>query len=126
MTRILVVDDAQDIASVIKQALEKGGFAVDAFTSPEEALDKFKPNYYSMLITDIRMPVMNGFQLYRQIRKMDSKIKVAFMTAFEINDDEFGKVLPSIDVKLFFKKPVHINDLVEKVKQQLSEDITMS
>jgi YesN/AraC family two-component response regulator len=79
-----------------------------------------------MLITDIRMPIMNGFELYRQIRKRDNKIKVAFMTAFDVYETEFCKVMPSIDVKCFFKKPVRMNDLVERVKQELGRDATLS
>ena len=72
------------------------------------------------------MPVMNGFQLYRQIRKIDSKVKVAFMTAFDVYEAEFQKVMPSIDVKLFFKKPMYLGDLVQKVKHELGEKFTMS
>lgn len=126
MARILVVDDEKDITYIIKHALENNGFAVDAFTSPEEALDHFKAGYYDMLITDIRMPVMTGFEVYRHVRKLDSKIKVAFMTAFDVYDGEFKKVMPSIDVKCFFKKPIRMNELVARVKQELGEDFTIS
>lgn len=126
MTRIMVVDDEQDITFVIKQALENSGFVVDAFSSPEEALDHFKPDYYDLLITDIRMPVMTGFELYRRVRTIDSKVKVAFMTAFDVYEGEFHKVLPSIDVKCFFKKPMRMNELVERVKQELASESNVS
>jgi DNA-binding response OmpR family regulator len=126
LTRIVVVDDEPDITAIIKRALEQNGFAVDAFNKPDEALAHFKPDYYAMLITDIRMPTMNGFELYRHIKKRDQKIKVAFMTAFEVYEDEFKRVLPSIDVKCFFKKPVRMNELVERVKHELGEEFTLS
>jgi two-component system, OmpR family, response regulator ChvI len=79
-----------------------------------------------MLITDIRMPIMNGFELYSQIRKQDSKIKVAFMTAFDVYEDEFRKVLQSIDVKCFFKKPMLMNELVERIRQELGQNASPS
>jgi DNA-binding response OmpR family regulator len=122
----MVVDDEQDITYVIKTALEKNGFTVDAFTSPEEALDYFKPDYYDMLITDIRMPVMTGFELYRQVRKIDSKVKMALMTAFDVYEAEFKKVMPHIDVKCFFKKPIRMNELAARVMQELGEEFTIS
>jgi DNA-binding response OmpR family regulator len=114
----MVVDDEPDITFVMKQALVRDGFEVDGFTNPKEALDKFTAGKYDMVITDIRMPQMNGFELYRELIKKDSKIKVAFMTAFDVYENEFKKVLPSIDVKYFFKKPMRMNELVERIKQE--------
>jgi DNA-binding response OmpR family regulator len=126
LTRILVIDDEKDICLIVKISLEKNGFAVDAFNSPEEALDHFKPDYYDMLITDIRMPVMSGFEVYRRVRKLDNKIKIAFMTAFDVFDGEFKKVLPSIEVKCFFKKPMRMNELVKRIKEELKEESKVS
>lgn len=126
MARIMVVDDEPDILVVFKKALETSGFAVDAFTKPEEALSHFKPDFYAMIITDIRMPVMNGFELYRQVKKIDDKIKVAFVTAFEVYEDEFRKVFTNIDVKCFIKKPVSPADLVTRVKEELADEITFT
>ena len=120
MPRILVVDDEPDIATVIQRALETSGFQVDAFNKPEEALSNFKAGTYDMLITDIRMPVMNGFELYRQVKKIDDNIKVAFMTAFEVHQDEFRKMFPSTEVRCFIKKPVHMSDLAGRVKEELA------
>jgi len=118
----MVVDDEPDVAATIKMGLERDGFTVDAFTDPQAALDNFKQDYYALLITDIRMPDMNGFELYREIRKKDEKIKVAFMTAFEIYESEFSKVFKNTEVKLFFKKPVMLSELVSRVKEELSKD----
>jgi two-component system catabolic regulation response regulator CreB/two-component system response regulator ChvI len=119
LARILVVDDEPDIATVIKRALEKEGFFVDAFTNPGEALASFKPDYYVMMITDIKMPVMSGFDLYREIMKKDAKVRVAFTTAFELYEDEFRRVFKDIDVNCFIKKPVSMSDLLGRVKSEL-------
>ena len=126
LTRILLVDDEPDIATTYKMGLERDGFAVDAFTDPQAALDHFKQDYYAMLITDIRMPDMNGFELYREIKKKDEKIKVAFMTAFEIYESEFSKVFKNTEVKLFFKKPVKLSELVSRVKEELNDGVAVA
>jgi len=64
--------------------LEDEGFNVDAFTDPILALSNFKPNYYSLVILDINMPKMNGYDLYKEIRKLDNKVKICFLTASEL------------------------------------------
>ena len=117
--RVLVVDDEPDITKVIKAGLESAGFKVDAFNDPDQALSHFKPDYYDVLIFDIRMPILTGFQLYREIRKRDSKAKVCFMTAFEVYREEFSKMFPSYDINCFIKKPVRTKDLQLMVKAQL-------
>ena len=117
--KILVVDDEADITTVLKRGLEKAGFEVDGFTDPNEAAEKIVPGKYAMLITDIRMPGMNGFELYRRAKKRDQNVKVSFMTAFEIYRDEFLKILPNIDVECFFTKPVRMNDMVSRIKIEL-------
>jgi len=122
----LVVDDEADVASTIKMGLESDGFAVDAFTDPQTAIDHFKPDYYAMVITDIKMPNINGFELYRELKKKDEKIKVAFMTAFEVYEGEFRKVFTNIDVKCFIKKPIGMSDLITRVKEELGQEITFS
>jgi DNA-binding response OmpR family regulator len=121
----LLVDDEPDIAATYKMGLERDGFTVDAFTDPQAALDNFKQDYYAMLITDIRMPDMNGFELYRKIRKKDENIKVAFMTAFEIYESEFSKVFKNSEVKLFIKKPVMLSELVSRVKVELNDGVAV-
>lgn len=117
--RVLVVDDEPDITKVIKAGLESAGFKVDAFNDPYQALSHFKPDYYDVLIFDIRMPILTGFQLYREIRKKDSKAKVCFMTAFEVYREEFSKMFPSYDINCFIKKLVRTKDLQLMVKAQL-------
>jgi DNA-binding response OmpR family regulator len=110
--KVLVVDDERDIADVIKKGLESdGAFEVEAFNSPEEALSHFKPGKYDLLLLDIRMPKINGFQLYRELHKLDQKAKICFITAFEIYYDEFKKMFPKIRVNCFVRKPVSIEEL---------------
>ncbi len=87
--RILLVDDESDILGVLKRGLEAKGFRVDAYDSPQEAIDYFKPNVYDLAILDIRMPGLNGFALYRQMRKIDPSLTACFLSAFEIHPEEF-------------------------------------
>ena len=121
----MIVDDEKDILAILKSGLEtKGGFAVETFGSGEAALQAFvgrTSDYYDLVLTDIRMPQMNGFELYRKIiREKDASIPIAFITTFEINEDEFSKVMPSIKVRDFIKKPIRIPDLVEKLNTILA------
>ena len=115
MKRIAVVDDEVDITAVLKKGLEHHGFAVDIFNDPQAALASFKPGVYDLMIIDIRMPKLNGFDLYRELRKKDSGVKVCFLTAFEIYYEEFRKMLPNVDVRAFIRKPVSISSLVSQV-----------
>lgn len=121
--RILIVDDEGDILTILKSDLEsKGGFVVDTFNSAEAALRAFSSSpsdRYSLILTDIKMPKMSGFEFYRKIRERNGSIPIAFITAFEINEDEFSKVIPSIKVKDFIKKPIRIPNLVEKLNLML-------
>src|SRR5712692_567132 len=105
MNRILIVDDEIDITKSIKKGLEQNGFEVGAYNDPLKALSEFKPDIYDLLLLDIRMPNMNGFELYRELKKKDSAAKVCFITAFEVYQHEFQKVFPSSDVKCFIRKP---------------------
>lgn len=113
--RILVVDDEEDIALVIKKALESYGFAADAFSDSSSALENFRPGIYDLVLTDIMMPKMDGFELYKEIRKIDGAIRVCFLSAFEMYQDELEKT----EVRCFIKKPISIGDLLEIVRGQL-------
>jgi DNA-binding response OmpR family regulator len=119
--KLMVVDDERDILRIIKRDLEADDnpFKVDVFHSSELALQEFDnhpKDYYDLILTDIRMPKMNGFELYRRIKEKNPSMRIAFITAFEINRDEFNKVLPSIDVKDFIIKPISMTDLIVKLK----------
>ena len=81
-----------------------------------QAFDNHPRDYYDLILTDIRMPKMNGFELYRRIKEKNPSMKIAFITAFEINREEFNKVLPSIDVKDFIIKRISMSHLIVKLK----------
>ena len=120
MVKILVVDDEYDIVSSIKKGLTDNGFEVDAYNEPQKALSDFKSNVYDLSLIDFRMPKMNGFELYREIKKKEDGIKVCFFTAFEMYYDEFKKIFPALDVKCFIRKPTTIKDLVSHIKSELN------
>jgi two-component system C4-dicarboxylate transport response regulator DctD len=114
--RILIVDDEPDIISVFKMVLEMNDFEVDAYNDPLLALSNFKQNAYGLVILDIRMPHINGFELYKKIRTIDDKVNVCFMTAFDDYRQEFKKSFPMLDeLKCFIRKPNAIEDLVKHV-----------
>lgn len=116
LRRILLVDDESDVISVFKMILEMNGYEVDAYTSPLTALDNFKPDFYGLLLLDIRMPAMSGFELYRKMRRIDKEIKVCFITAFEDYREEFRESFPMLDeFKYFIRKPKAVEDLVNHV-----------
>jgi len=119
MKRIAVVDDEPDITTVLKKGLEHHGFAVDVFNDPQAALASFRPGNYDLMIIDIRMPKINGFDLYRELKKRDGSVKVCFLTAFEIYYEEFRKMFPTVDVKAFIRKPVSISSLVSQVNSTI-------
>jgi DNA-binding response OmpR family regulator len=79
--RILLVGDEHDNSSILKLGLEDAGFQVNAYSDPKLALSAFKPDYYDLLILDIKMPKMDGYELYDNIRKKDDKVKVCFLIA---------------------------------------------
>jgi DNA-binding NtrC family response regulator len=122
--RIMVVDDERDILSIVKRGLEsKNRFQVETFIDAESALESLKENsgdYYDLVLTDIRMPKINGFELYRRIKESNPHMKIVFITAFEINKDEFSKVIPSVDVIDFISKPVSMSTLINKLNSILN------
>ena len=119
MRRVLIVDDEADITDALKAGLEHRGFKVDTFNEPLAALASFGPDIYDVAILDIRMPKMNGFELYREMRKVDGRASVCFLTAFDVHKEEFEKMFPDVKVKAFLKKPITIDSLVSNLKELL-------
>jgi DNA-binding response OmpR family regulator len=113
-----LVDDEVDITSSLKMGLERHGFQVDAFNDPKKALAEFKANHYDMIFLDIRMPQMNGFELYRALRASDQNVQIAFLTAFDVYQNEFHKMFPDMKVDRLLRKPISIKELVAYVKSQ--------
>jgi CheY-like chemotaxis protein/predicted transcriptional regulator len=114
--RILVVDDEDDITSAMRIGLEDSGFKVDVYNDPLVALFNYRPGAYDLLILDVKMPKMNGFELYKEIKKHDEKAEVCFLTAFEMYSTDFKKNFPAMDEKRFIQKPVTLSELVEKIR----------
>jgi DNA-binding response OmpR family regulator len=117
--RILLVDDEHDITFSLRIGLENNGFAVDIFNDPEEALSIFKAGLYDLLLIDVKMPKMNGFELYQEIEKMDNKVKVCFITAFEVYYNSLRELFPTVKVDCYIKKPVTTDELVQRIKSEL-------
>lgn len=118
--RVLVVDDEDDILEVIKKGLELEGFDVTAENNPDKAISGYRPGDYDLVLSDIRMPGLSGFDLYREIRKIDKKVKVCFITAFEIYYDEFRRMFPKLHVNCFIRKPVTMKELSKAVREELA------
>ena len=116
--KILIVDDEPDITTALKMYLELQGFHVDTFTDPVYALAQFKAAFYKLLILDIKMPEMNGFELYTEIKKKDETVKVFFLTALsEMRDyDAFKKdVFPKEGERYFIAKPIENEEILKRI-----------
>ena len=117
--RILIVDDEPDITESFGLALEDSGFEVDKYNDPAVALASFKPNVYGLLILDIKMPKMDGFELYDKIKKIDKKVKVFFISAFEVDRAALSKQYPGLKIENFLPKPIQIPELIKRVEEQI-------
>jgi DNA-binding response OmpR family regulator len=116
--RICFVDDEPDIILLCKIVLEEGGFEVYTFTDSLLALSNFKPDFYDLIILDIKMPNMDGFELCKKIKEKDQNTKVCFLTASEMYYETFRKNgYGSVDKDLFLRKPIENDELIKRVKQ---------
>jgi CheY-like chemotaxis protein len=117
MYSIFLIDDELDITLTIKGILEDAGFKVDPFNNPLLVLNNYKTNFYDLIILDILMPKMNGFELYVKIREKGPKVKVCFLTASEFYYEKFRKKYSSelvklLDKEFFIQKPIKNEDLI--------------
>jgi two-component system, OmpR family, response regulator ChvI len=122
--RLLVVDDDQDVTLTLRATLQKTGFEVVSFNDPLLALKRFKPRYYDLVILDIRMPDMNGFELYRQIRREDNGVKVCFLTAvneFTEYEQYRKEAYPKLGERHFIAKPVSNDEITRRVNEILDK-----
>ena len=114
----MVVDDEFDLTLFYKMLLEFHGFRVDVFNDPGKALSSFKPDYYNLVILDIKMPGMDGFELNEELQKIDSKVNVCFLTASELYYKEFRKKeYYALNKELFIRKPVEDEELLKEINR---------
>ena len=121
---LLVVDDEPDITLAFSIGLEDSGFEVDAFNDPLLALEAFKKKKsYDLALIDVKMPKMNGFELCKEIRRVNDKVKVCFATAFDIQkeDEEDLALAASNEKPIIIRKPITIDELVKRVKMELGD-----
>jgi CheY-like chemotaxis protein len=119
--RVMLVEDEDDIVMLFEMILgSDAGLKLDSFTEPFAALNNFISGSYDLIMIDVTMPKMNGFELYHEIRKLDDKVKVCFLTAGEMYDEEVRKEsFPELDINCFIRKPIANQDLIERVKHIL-------
>ena len=133
MPKVLLVEDDVDILLIFKKVLEGGGYTVRAFSNPRDALDHFKANLspYDLLLTDIRMENMSGFELARRLKELNPETRVLFTTAYEVTKSEIEKELVSLgysssiaqtsiikkESALIIPKPAKLEKILASVKE---------
>jgi CheY-like chemotaxis protein len=116
-----LIDDEPDIIYSIKRVLETDGFMVDSYSDPTLALSNFKPGLYDLLLLDIKMPKINGLDLYQKMKEIDSKVKTCFLTASEMFYEEYRAVdaHPRLDKEYFIQKPCRSEKLISTLNEIL-------
>jgi DNA-binding response OmpR family regulator len=123
--QLLIIDDDPDVTLTFKQGLEtvtennERLFEVYSYNDPIDALSNFESNFYDLLLIDINMPKMNGFDLSKQILKQDLGVKICFMSSGQINEEALRENYPMLSLGCFIRKPVEIRELVRKLKAEL-------
>jgi DNA-binding response OmpR family regulator len=126
--RILIVDDDPDITFTFKKAFEeanrisgdnKVSFHVNTYNDPLLALSEFKPDFYDLMLLDIIMPKMNGFDFCVKVFEVDLNPKVCFISSALINQDALKEQYPSLSFGCFLEKPITIDNLIRRVKAEL-------
>ena len=114
--KILLVDDEADIALAFSLGLESNGFSVDAYTNSIKALNNFKSGFYKLALLDIKIPEIDGIELYKKIKDKDKKIKICFISAYDVDHHIVKNYSACI-----IKKPITIDDLVKKINKEMQE-----
>jgi len=119
--RILLVDDNSDVAFTLRLGLENvdATMKVYSYDNPVKALTDFEPNFYDLLLVDVNMPLMNGFELCQKLLQKDINIRVCFMTSGELNMDAVRELHPLKSIGCFIKKPIATSELVRRIKREL-------
>jgi DNA-binding response OmpR family regulator len=115
LTRILIVDDEKGITNALKVGLEHSGFDIDTYNDARAALSRYEAGMYALIVIDIRMPGMNGFELFRALKKKDASAKICFLTAFDVYEREFKRLFPKMKVEGFLRKPISISQMASAI-----------
>ena len=117
--KILLVDDEPDITFTIKNMLYNTGFQIYTFNDPITPLKLYRRNFYDLIILNIKIPNIDGFELYIKIKEKDPTVKICFLTAIATFDEEFRKSRPEVDriiaEECFIQKPITTEDLTKKL-----------
>jgi CheY-like chemotaxis protein len=125
--RVLIIDDDADVTITFKEVIEESNNNIDVnkrievYTSndPIVALSDFKPNFYDLLLVDINMPHMSGFELSEKILVIDINVRICFMSSLEINREALREIYPSLSLGCFIRKPVTIDYLIRRIMSEL-------
>ncbi|MDP9289477.1 MAG: response regulator [Thermoproteota archaeon] len=123
----MIIDDNPDITTTFKMGIESSNNYADhdkrievyTYNDPLAALSEFKPHFYDLLLVDINLPNMNGFELCEKMLIIDINVRVCFMTSGEVNREALREIYPAISLGCFIKKPVTIDYLVNRIKAEL-------
>ena len=124
---ILVVDDDQHTTLAVKSSLENENshttnrisYLVHTYNFPKVALSEFKPNFYDLLLIDVEMPKMNGFEFSTKILEIDADPKICFMSAAKVNYEALREIYPFVNFGCFIKKPISLEHLIRRVRDEL-------
>jgi|SRR5918992_3756041 DNA-binding response OmpR family regulator len=118
--KLLIVDDDADITNSFSLCLEDSGlFEVDMYNDSMQALSNFKANSYELVLLDIKMPKLNGFQLCNKMKEIDDKVKVCFISAFDKDSPEVKGLVPSLGIECYIPKPIQVKDLINRIEVEL-------
>jgi DNA-binding response OmpR family regulator len=117
--KILLVDDERDVTFTIRKVLERNEFVVDSYNDPTLALSNYEPGLYDLVLLDIKMPKMNGFELCEKIREIDNNVKICFLTASELFYEEYRRLdgHARLDKEHFIQKPCKTEELIRQINE---------
>ena len=119
--RILLVDDEPDICMVYQVVLEDAGYECIPYTDSVKALQEFRPYYYDLILLDIRMPVLNGFELCKKIRELDKTVHIVFITASEAYYEKFrSQHFPELGKINYIQKPIGNEEFIREINKILN------
>ncbi len=121
LTKILFVDDEHDILKAISRGLTSKGIDVDTYDNPIDALKNFRPKTYDLILLDVKLPQMSGFELYEKIKEIDFEAKIYFLSAFEFLEVP-NNIVPNLGGTNFLRKPITIKQLVELISSNISNN----